>query len=59
MESLFMNTITGVQKVHGGSEEEAVALVYSESKYLSSDGCHSAFIQPLSELDYHKSPPGY
>lgn len=46
-----MNTISGVQKVHGGSEEEAVVLVYSESKYLSSDGRHSAFIQPLSELD--------
>lgn len=42
-----------------GSEEEAVVLVYSEGKYLSSDrGCH-AFIQPLSELDYYKSPPGY
>lgn len=54
-----MNTITGVQKADGGSEEKAVVLVYSESKYLSSDGRHSAFIQPLSELDYPKSPPGY
>lgn len=54
-----MNTITRVQKVNGRSEEEAVVLVYSESKYLSSEGRHSAFIQPLSELDYHKSPPGY
>lgn len=54
-----MNTITGVQKVDGGSGEEAVVSVYSESKYLSSDGRHSAFIQPLSELDYPKSPPGY
>lgn len=54
-----MNTITEVQKVHGGSAEEAVVLVYSERKYLSSDKHYSAFIQPLSELDYHKSPPGY
>lgn len=54
-----MDTVTGVHEVHSGSVEEAVILVYSESKYLSVDGCHSAFIQLLSELDYHKSPPGY
>lgn len=54
-----MNTISRVQKVHGGIKERAVVLVYSEGKYLSSDRRYSAFIQPLSELDYYKSPPGY
>lgn len=54
-----MNTISRVQKVHGGSKERAVVLVYSEGKYLSSDRRYSAFIQPLSKLDYYKSPPRY
>lgn len=47
-----MNTISRVQKVHGGSKERAVVLVHSEGKYLSSDRRYSAFIQPLLELDY-------
>lgn len=59
MEGLFVNTIVGVQKAHRRSKKEAVILVYSGSKYLSTDAHYSAFIQPLSELDYNKSPAGY
>lgn len=39
-----MKTISRVHKVHGGSKERAVVLVYSEGKYLSSDRRYSAFI---------------